>query len=202
VLVLLVASVLSALLGNLVDSILVGAIVALSIALNFLQAFRSARAVDELRSLVAPTANVLHEETWMEVQRRQVVSGDIVKHSAGDLLPADARLVTSWHLHAQQAALTATSPGRGVDCAPSALPHSLHAHLRQLAQSGGTLVRIDHPAGDSRRLLPQRARAYAQIDSFVTHYNASSGPFIWTATADSIFNKLYRLTKVINGTRH
>src|SRR5262249_15919237 len=41
-----------------------------------------------------------------------------------------------------------------------------------------------------------------KIDSFVTHYNASGRPFIWTATADSILNKLYRLTKVINGTQH
>ena len=41
-----------------------------------------------------------------------------------------------------------------------------------------------------------------KIDSFVTHYNASSRPFIWTATADSIFNKLQRLCKVINGTQH
>jgi transposase len=39
-----------------------------------------------------------------------------------------------------------------------------------------------------------------KIDGFVTHYNASSRPFIWTATADSILDKLYRLTKVINGT--
>jgi putative transposase len=41
-----------------------------------------------------------------------------------------------------------------------------------------------------------------QIDSFVTHYNASSKPFIWTATADSVFDKLQRLCKVINGTVH
>jgi len=41
-----------------------------------------------------------------------------------------------------------------------------------------------------------------KIDSFVTHYNASSRPFIWTASADSIFDKLGRLCKVINGTVH
>jgi transposase len=41
-----------------------------------------------------------------------------------------------------------------------------------------------------------------KIDGFVTHYNASSRPFIWTATADSILNKLQRLTKLIYGTQH
>ena len=39
-----------------------------------------------------------------------------------------------------------------------ALSHSLHAHLRQLAQSGGALVRAYHAAGDSARVVPQRAR--------------------------------------------
>ena len=59
VLILLVASALSALLGNLVDSTLIAAMVVLSVGLNFLQAFRSERAVEELRSQVAPSASVL-----------------------------------------------------------------------------------------------------------------------------------------------
>lgn len=41
-----------------------------------------------------------------------------------------------------------------------------------------------------------------KIDSFVTHYNSSKRPFIWTATADSILGKIQRLCKVINGTQH
>ncbi len=41
-----------------------------------------------------------------------------------------------------------------------------------------------------------------KIDSFVTHYNLHRRPFLWTATADSIFAKLQRLCKVINGTGH
>ncbi len=41
-----------------------------------------------------------------------------------------------------------------------------------------------------------------KIDSYVTHYNAASRPFIWTATAASILDKLQRLCKVINGTVH
>src|SRR5579864_1265234 len=41
-----------------------------------------------------------------------------------------------------------------------------------------------------------------KIDDYVTHYNSSKRPFIWTATADSIFDKLQRLCKLINGTQH
>ena len=41
-----------------------------------------------------------------------------------------------------------------------------------------------------------------KIDHYVTYYNRSKRPFLWTATADSIFHKLQRLCKLINGTRH
>ena len=41
-----------------------------------------------------------------------------------------------------------------------------------------------------------------KIDRYVTHYNAASRPFMWTATADAILTKLQRLCKVINGTSH
>ena len=42
----------------------------------------------------------------------------------------------------------------------------------------------------------------AKIDRYVTHYNEHKRPFVWTATADSIFEKLQRICKVINGTQH
>ena len=41
-----------------------------------------------------------------------------------------------------------------------------------------------------------------KIDAYVAHYNAHKRPFAWTATADSIFDKLQRICKLINGTRH
>jgi putative transposase len=41
----------------------------------------------------------------------------------------------------------------------------------------------------------------AKIDHYVTHYNEHKRPFVWTATADSIFEKLQRICKVINGTQ-
>jgi hypothetical protein len=47
-----------------------------------------------------------------------------------------------------------------------------------------------------------RGRLIRKIDRYVTHYNLASRPFIWTATADSILDKLQRLCKVINGTAH
>jgi hypothetical protein len=59
---------------------------------------------EQLRKEVAPTATVLRGGEWREIPRRGIVPGDPIRLSAGDLVPADARLVESRDLHVQQAA--------------------------------------------------------------------------------------------------
>jgi P-type Mg2+ transporter len=109
VLILLFASAISTFLGQVVDAIIIAMMVVLSVVLNFIQAYRSERAVQRLRDQVAPTASVKRDGSWIELPRRQLVPGDIVRLSAGDLVPADARLLQSRDLHVQQAALTGES---------------------------------------------------------------------------------------------
>ncbi len=109
VLILLAASVVSVFVGQLADALIILTIVVLSIALNFFQTYRSDRAVRRLREQVAPTATVLRDGRWIELGRRELVPGDVVRLAAGDLVPADARLIESTHLHVQQAALTGES---------------------------------------------------------------------------------------------
>ncbi|MBA2679583.1 MAG: magnesium-translocating P-type ATPase [Ktedonobacteraceae bacterium] len=107
--ILLVASVVSAILGDPVDASIIVVIVLLSNILNFVQTSRSQNSVEKLRADVAPTASVLRGGTWLELPRRELVPGDIVRLAAGDLVPADARLVQATDLHVQQAALTGES---------------------------------------------------------------------------------------------
>jgi Mg2+-importing ATPase len=109
VLILVIAAVASAFLGQAVDAGIIGAIVLLSTAIDLSQTYRSQRAIDQLRDRVAPTATVLRGGEWKEIRRREVVPGDIVRLSAGDLVPADARLVIARDLYIQQAALTGES---------------------------------------------------------------------------------------------
>jgi Mg2+-importing ATPase len=108
-LVLLVASGLSAMLGQRVDAALIAGMVALSVAINFVQTWRSQKAAEGLRAQVAPTATVLRDGAWVEIPRRAVVPGDVVRLCAGDLVPADAYLLASRDLHVQEAALTGES---------------------------------------------------------------------------------------------
>ncbi|HUY19877.1 MAG TPA: magnesium-translocating P-type ATPase [Candidatus Binataceae bacterium] len=109
VIILLCAAAISAVVGEVVDATIIAIIMALSIALNFFQTYRSQKAVERLRAGVAPTATALRDGRWIEVPRRTIVPGDAVRLSAGDLVPADARLLESRDLHVQQAALTGES---------------------------------------------------------------------------------------------
>jgi P-type Mg2+ transporter len=83
--------------------------VLLGVSINFVQTYRSQRAIDKLRENVTPTATVLRDRRWQEINRHEVVPGDIVRMSAGDLVPADGQLLESHDLYVQQAALTGES---------------------------------------------------------------------------------------------
>ena len=109
VLILLVASVVSAWLGEDVDAGIIVTIILLSVTVNFWQSYRSQRAADRLRGSVAPTATALRDGSWREVPRREIVPEDVVRLSAGDLVPADARLLDSRDLSVQQSMLTGES---------------------------------------------------------------------------------------------
>jgi Mg2+-importing ATPase len=108
-LVLLVASGLSALLGEKVDAALIAAMVAFSVGINLVQTWRSQKAADRLRRQVALTATVLRNGAWVERPRAAIVPGDLIRLGAGDLVPADARLLEARDLHVQEAAMTGES---------------------------------------------------------------------------------------------
>lgn len=108
-LILLVAAVVTGILGDAVNASIIIIIVVLSALVDFVQTSRSENAAERLRNQVAPTATVIRDGKDVTVPRREVVPGDIVRLSAGDLVPADARLVRSRDLHVNQAALTGES---------------------------------------------------------------------------------------------
>ena len=107
--ILLFASFVSAIVGDPINAGIIMIIVVLSVTLNFYQSYRSQQAAERLRAQVTPTATVLRDGAWKGVPRRELVPGDIVRLSAGDMVPADARLIDERDLHIQQAALTGES---------------------------------------------------------------------------------------------
>jgi Mg2+-importing ATPase len=108
-LILLVAGGVSAAVGEYASTTIIALVVLTSSSIQFWQTLRSDQAIQKLREGVAVTATVHRDGTWVELPRREVVPGDLIRLCAGDLVPADARLVEARDLHVQQAALTGES---------------------------------------------------------------------------------------------
>jgi Mg2+-importing ATPase len=108
-LILLAASGVAAWTGQVMDAAIIVVTVALSVVLDGIQTARSTAAAERLRQTIVPTATVVREGIWREIHRAELVPGDLVRLAAGDLVPADARLLEARDLHVQQAALTGES---------------------------------------------------------------------------------------------
>jgi magnesium-transporting ATPase (P-type) len=109
VLILLAASAISAWMGEDVDAGIIITIILMSVCVSFWQSYRSQQAAERLRASVAPTATVCRDGVWRVCPIREVVPGDAIRLSAGDLVPADARLLDSRDLAVQQSMLTGES---------------------------------------------------------------------------------------------
>ncbi|MGO9435532.1 MAG: magnesium-translocating P-type ATPase [Terracidiphilus sp.] len=137
-LILLIAAGASAFLGDKVDAGIICAIVLLGAVMDFNQTYRSQKAVERLHDQVAPTATVLRDGAWTDIRRREVVPGDLIRLSAGDMIPADARLLTARDLYVQQAALTGESLPSAK--AASAEPASTKADAANMVFLGTSVV--------------------------------------------------------------
>jgi P-type Mg2+ transporter len=85
-------------------------------------------------------ATVLREGHWVDLPRRSLVPGDVIRLAAGDRVPADARLLTSRDLHAQQAALTGESMPAEKDAADLSAVPPQPAEARNMAFLGTSVV--------------------------------------------------------------
>ncbi|MDP6582033.1 MAG: HAD-IC family P-type ATPase, partial [Vicinamibacterales bacterium] len=109
IIILLVATGLSAVSGSTLEAVAIAVIVLLAVGLGFLQEYRAERAIDALRRMAAPTSNVLRDGEAVVVPARELVPGDLIRLAAGDRVPADIRLVDAVNLQVDESALTGES---------------------------------------------------------------------------------------------
>ncbi|MCA9973254.1 MAG: cation-translocating P-type ATPase [Anaerolineales bacterium] len=109
VIILLLAAIVSFVLGEGTDVIVIMAIVVLNAAIGFSQEYRAEQAIAALKKLAVPTVKVRRNGRIVEVSARELVPGDVVLLEAGNLVPADARLIESVNLKIEEAALTGES---------------------------------------------------------------------------------------------
>ncbi len=132
ILVLLAAAVISGVIGDLTDTVVILVIVLLNAVIGFVQAFRAERAIAALKAMAAPTARVLRDGQIASLAGRELVPGDVVVLEAGNAVPADLRLIEAVQLKVEEAALTGES-------------HSVEKQV-------GALKQPDLPLGDRRNL--------------------------------------------------
>ncbi|WP_254271579.1 calcium-translocating P-type ATPase, PMCA-type [Haloarcula marina] len=107
--VLVVAAALSLWTGHAVDAVLIAVIVLANGLFGFVQDYRAEASLAALRELTAPTAIVRRDGTTEEVTATEIVPGDVVELTGGDVVPADCRLVSVTGLEADESALTGES---------------------------------------------------------------------------------------------
>jgi len=109
VILLIVAAVIYAVLGDWVEAAAIMTIVLLNAILGVVQESRAEEALAALKKMASPDANVLREGHRQAIPAREVVPGDIVFLEAGNYVPADVRLLETVNLRIEEAALTGES---------------------------------------------------------------------------------------------
>jgi Ca2+-transporting ATPase len=136
IVILLVATALSAFLGHWVEAIAIAVIVIFAVLLGFIQEHRAERAIEALREMAAPTATVVREGQENEVPARELVPGDVVLLTAGDKVPADLRLHEAINLKVDEAALTGESVAVEKHTGPLAEPDLPVGDRKNMAYAG------------------------------------------------------------------
>ena len=109
VVILIIAAIISLVLGEYLDAIVITAIILINAAIGFQQEYKAEEAMSALKKMAVPVVKVRREGHVSEISARELVPGDIVLMEAGNLVPADCRLVESVNLRIEEAALTGES---------------------------------------------------------------------------------------------
>ena len=132
IIILIVATILSALVGEYVDAGIILVIIVFCAVLGFVQEYRAEKALEALKGMLAPTITVLRGGQEQDVPSKELVPGDVLLLEAGDKIPADGRLVEIHSLQCDEAPLTGESVPVGKEL---------------------ILLRGDAPVGDRRNMV-------------------------------------------------
>ncbi len=138
--ILIVAAIISGILGEWPETIAIAAIILLNALIGFLQEEKAERALAALRELAAPGCRVLRDGHEAVLPAAELVPGDIIHFETGDQVPADARLFESIRLSAQEAALTGESTPVHKQAGAVLQPGAALADRRNMVYSGTSIA--------------------------------------------------------------
>jgi Mg2+-importing ATPase len=122
--------------------IVVSVMVLISVILRFVEEFRSNQAAEKLKQLVTNTATVIRKETGRtEINFEEIVPGDIIYLSAGDMIPADCRVIQSKDLFVNQSVLTGESlPVEKTDATVNSIEYTSPFELPNICFMGTNVI--------------------------------------------------------------
>lgn len=129
--------------GDFADPIMILIIVILNAAVGVIQQRRAEHSLEALKNMSAPTAAVIRDGKEAIIPASKLVRGDIIEVRAGDLVPADARLITSHSLFAQESALTGESVPCEKDARAAVKKGSEQAEIKNMIFSS-TVITAGH----------------------------------------------------------
>ncbi len=115
------------------DAVVILIILVINSVLGFVQEFRAERALQALKELASPSALVIRDGHEISIYSKKLVPGDIIKLTAGDLVPADCRIIDEVNLQVNESILT----GESLSVSKTAVP----------------LSKINLPTGDKKNML-------------------------------------------------
>ncbi|MHB0976920.1 MAG: cation-translocating P-type ATPase [Candidatus Aquicultorales bacterium] len=127
------------LLGELIDALAIGAILLLNALLGFVQEMKAEAAIESLREMAAPLATVVRNGQEDQVPAKELVSGDVVLLAAGDIVPADCRLIEEAVLQINEASLTGESLPVHKETEPIPLDRLALGDRKNMAYLGSTV---------------------------------------------------------------
>lgn len=107
--VLIAAAVFTAVLGQVIDTIVIAAVVLVNALVGYFQEGKAADALEGIRNMLSLESAVLRDGQWAEVPAEELVPGDIVRLRPGDKVPADLRLTEVASMRIEESALTGES---------------------------------------------------------------------------------------------
>ena len=125
ILILIAAAIISGIIGDLTDTIIILAIIIINAVVGFIQEYRAEKAMEALKNMAANHARILREGKTIDLPASDIVPGDVIVLEAGNVIPADVRFFETHQIKVDESALTGES--NNVEKNPEELPEGNYA---------------------------------------------------------------------------